>query len=75
MPKIITLAVRAILSPDKIFRKIADITTRNEGKTAKPVNDKFFIDGNGSIILNRNNADVQKAFADNVAGLTTKKNG
>jgi len=35
--------------------------------------DKFFIDKNGSVILNRRNAEVQKAFAANVAVLSTKK--
>ncbi|MFY0131233.1 hypothetical protein [Klebsiella aerogenes] len=75
MSKFFTLAARAILSPDKIIKKIADVSAKRDGDVAKRSDDKFFIDGNGSMILNRNNAEVQKAFAANVAGLSTKKNG
>lgn len=46
-----------------------------DGKEAKHESDKFFIDSNGSMVLNRNNADVQKAFAANIKGLSTKKKG
>ena len=75
MSKLFILATRAILSPDKIFKKIANILAKREGKRTGCNDDKFFIDTNGSVILNRKNAEVQKAFADNVAGLSTKKNG
>lgn len=75
MTRLVTLIARAIISPEKIFKKIADVTSSCEGKKASAEEEKFFIDGNGSVVLNRNNADVQKAFADNVAGLSTKKKG
>ena len=75
MPKYLTHAARAILSPEKIIKKIADIASMCDGKEAKHESDKFFIDSNGSMVLNRNNADVQKAFAANIKGLSTKKKG
>ncbi|VEA68486.1 Uncharacterised protein [Serratia rubidaea] len=73
MTKIMTLVVRAIISPEKILNKIADVTSKCDSKPKSVYNDKFFIDNNGSVVLNRNNVDVQKAFADNVAGLSTAK--
>lgn len=75
MAKYLTLATRAILSPEKIIKKIAEVAAKCEGNSVDRESDKFFIDSNGSMILNRNNADVQKAFAANVKGLSSKKKG
>lgn len=75
MPKYLALAALAILSPERIFKKIADVASKCDGKEVSHESDKFFIDRNGSMVLNRNNADVQKAFAANVEGLSTKKKG
>ncbi|MBJ9144268.1 hypothetical protein I5476_09395 [Citrobacter braakii] len=75
MPKYLALAARAILSPERIIKKIADVAAKCDGKEAGHESDKFFIDSNGSMVLNRNNVDVQKAFAANVKGLSTKKKG
>lgn len=73
MTRLFTLVARAIISPEKIFNKIADVTSNRDNQSKKDYDDKFFIDSNGSVVLNRNNADVQKAFADNIAGLSTVK--
>ncbi|MCE9870282.1 hypothetical protein EYY86_14660 [Hafnia paralvei] len=74
MSRFLTLAVRAIISPEKILKRIADIATAND-KEPCVSDDKFFVDPNGSVILNRNNAAVQKAFEENVAGLSSKRKG
>ncbi|ALL39025.1 hypothetical protein J4G53_24460 [Serratia ureilytica] len=73
MTRLITLVARAIISPEKILKKIADVTSSCDNAPKKAYDDKFFIDSNGSVVLNRNNAEVQKAFADNIAGLSTNK--
>lgn len=75
MTRLMTLVGRALISPDKIIRKIMDASVSGEGKNSVTIDEKFFIDSNGTVVLNRNNADVQKAFADNVAGLSSKKKG
>ncbi|AFI92620.1 MULTISPECIES: hypothetical protein [Pectobacterium] len=74
MTRLFTLVAKAILSPEKIIKKIADATSSPESKSPV-VENKFFIDSHGSVVLNRNNVDVQKAFADNVAGLSSKNKG
>lgn len=75
MKNFFKITARAILSPEKIFKKVVDVTSKREPASPKSVNAKFFVDTNGSVVLNRNNIEVQKAFAANLAGLSSKKNG
>lgn len=75
MSRLFTLAIRAIFSPEKFFIAIANNLARKEDRDPEHNDGKFFIDTSGAVILNRKNAEVQKAFADNVAGLSTKENG
>lgn len=74
MTKVLTLATRAILSLEKSFNKITASAGANDAK-ATVNGDKFFIDSNGSVVLNRYNSEVQKAFAANIKGLSSKKKG
>ncbi|MBC0852642.1 hypothetical protein [Pantoea stewartii] len=75
MKNLLKITARAILSPEKIFKKLADVTSKHESVSQKCVNAKFFVDADGSVVLNRDNIEVQKAFAANLAGLSSKKNG
>ncbi|WP_312292792.1 hypothetical protein [Atlantibacter hermannii] len=72
MTQIFKSAFRAIISPNRLIRGMADLISVKKNDDASST-DKFHVDANGSVILNRNNMDVQKAFDANIAGLATKK--
>lgn len=69
---IFSSALKAILSPEKLIRLFVKSSASTDGKSQPNVDGKFLVDGNGSVILNRYNEDVQRAFERNVAGLRTK---
>lgn len=74
MTRLLSIVARAIIYPDRAIEKVIGTASPRQEEQVDRNNEKFFIDRNGSVILNRNNIDVQKAFANNVSGLSSQKN-
>ena len=65
-------ALKAILSPEKLIKMLVTPSSSANDKVQATADGKFLVDSNGSVILNRYNEDVQRAFERNVNGLKTK---
>jgi multisubunit Na+/H+ antiporter MnhC subunit len=73
MPKLIKKLGFYLISPEKMIQKIVGLKLSDKGIHSN--DEKFNIDASGTVTLNRRNQDVQRAFATNVAGLSTKNKG
>lgn len=60
---LVRLTKRMLTSTDAIFDGLSGDSPQNNK------DDKFFVDINGTLTLNRNNAEVQRAFNQNVKSL------
>lgn len=69
---IFSSALKAILSPEKLIKMLVKPSSSTNDKAQATADGKFLVDSNGSVILNRYNEDVQRAFERNVNGLKTK---
>lgn len=73
MPKLIKKLGFYLISPEKMIQKIVGLKLSD--KSLHSNDEKFNINASGTVTINRRNEDVQRAFATNVAGLSTKNKG
>ncbi|KLU17448.1 MULTISPECIES: hypothetical protein [Xenorhabdus] len=75
MSKLFKLMLEAILSPEKIVKDTL-IDKKTEVNQAEiNTKNRFFVNQDGSIALNPNNEDVQKAFAANIEKFRSIRKG
>lgn len=73
MPKLIKKLGFYLISPEKMIQRIVGLKLSD--KNLHSNDEKFNINASGTVTINRRNEDVQRAFATNVAGLSTKNKG
>ncbi|CDH02815.1 hypothetical protein [Xenorhabdus bovienii] len=74
MSKLFKLILKAILSPEKIVKDTL-IDKKQVNQVEINTKDRFFVNKDGSIALNPNNEEVQKAFAANIEKLHSIRKG
>jgi hypothetical protein len=75
MSKLLKLILKAILSPWKIVKDTLTDKKTEANQVEVNTKDRFFVNQDGSIALNPNNEDVQKAFAANIEKLHSIRKG
>lgn len=73
MSNVFSDTTRLVLVIEKIIHKAVVRLVIGKKAESDQTSDKYFIDKNGSIIINKENEDIQKSFTKNINGLQGKK--